>query len=133
MTAVRALWARDRLGFLLAAIAAATVVSGLVQLVAPGFVLDLLDAESTETTRHFFGIVGMFMAIVGGLLLHALLRPPPPPGFVVLWASLQKLGACLAVAIGVGRDVFSELALLVAGFDLLTAVIGALFLWRARP
>jgi hypothetical protein len=133
MTAVRALWARDRLAFLLAAIAAATIVSGLVQLVAPGFVLDLLDAESTKTTRHFFGIVGMFMAIVGGLLLHAMLRPPPAAGFVVFWASLQKLGASLAVAIGVGRGVFSDLALLVAGFDLLTAVIGALFLWRARP
>jgi hypothetical protein len=133
MSAVRALWARDRLGFLLAAIAAATIVSGLVQLLAPGFVLDLLDAESTKTTRHFFGIVGMFMAIVGGLLLHTLLRPPPPAGFVIAWASLQKLGACIAVTLGVGRDVFSKLALLVAGFDLLTAAVGALYLWRARP
>jgi hypothetical protein len=133
MSAVRALWARDRLGFLLAVIAAATVVSGVVQLVAPGFVLDLLDAESTETTRHFFGIVGMFMAIVGGLLLHALLKPPPPARFVIVWASLQKLGASAAVTLGVGRDVFSKLALLVAGFDLLTAVVGALYLWRARP
>ena len=39
----------------------------------------------------------------------------------------------IAVTVGVGRDVFSELALFVAGFDLLTAVVGAVYLWRARP
>jgi hypothetical protein len=132
VSTARALWARDRLAFLLAAIAAATIVSGLVQLVAPGFVLGILDADSTATTRHFFAIVGMFMAIVGALLLHTLLRPPPADRVVVMWASLQKLGACLAVAIGVGHDIFSSLALLVAAFDFCTAAIGGLFLWRER-
>jgi hypothetical protein len=130
VSAARALWARDRFGALLAAIAAVTIVSGLFQLVFPGFVLDLLDAESSKTTRHFFAIVGMFMAIVGGLLLHTLLLPPPPDRVVVLWAAIQKAGAFAAVSLGVFRDVFSELAFGVALFDLATAVLLAWYLRR---
>ena len=72
-----------------AAIAALTVVSGGTQLVAPGFVLDIIDGDSNDTSRHFFAIVGMFMVIVGGLLLHGLLRPPVP-AYVALWCALQS-------------------------------------------
>ncbi|MEX0789565.1 MAG: patatin [Actinomycetota bacterium] len=114
-----------RLKLALQAIAAITMVSGAAQLVLPGFVLDLLAAESTPTTRHFFAIVGMFMFLFGGMLLHGL-RVSPRPDVILLWASLQKFGAAAAVGIGVGRGVFSALALLVAGFDLLS---GALIFW----
>ena len=87
---------------ILAAISVATVISGAVQLVAPGFELGFLRAESTATSRHFFGIVGMFMVFFGGLLLHALVRPKENPAAFV-WAGLQKLGACVAVSLGVAR------------------------------
>ena len=118
----------DPLRGVVAAISALTVVSGLGQLVLPGTVLDLLGAESTPTSRHFFAIVGMFMAVVGGVLLHALLVEPTPP-YVVLWGALQKLGAFVAVSVGVVRDLFGSIALVVALFDLLTAVLaGALWL-----
>ena len=118
----------DRLRAAVAAVAAITVVSGLGQLVVPGVVLDVLGAESTPTTRHFFAIVGMFMVIVGGLLLHGLLQPPVP-AYVALWCALQKAGAVAAVSIGVARDLFGGLSLAVAGFDLLSAVLAAV-LWR---
>lgn len=114
-----------RLKLALRAIAAITMVSGAAQLVLPGFVLDLLAAESTPTTRHFFAIVGMFMFLFGGMLLHGL-KVSPRPDVILLWASLQKFGAAAAVGIGVGRGVFSALALLVAGFDLLS---GLLIFW----
>ena len=94
----------------------------------PGTVLDLLGAESTPTTRHFFAIVGMFMAVVGGVTLQALLVEPTP-AFVVLWCAVQKLGVFLAVSVGVLRDLFSWVAMTVALFDLLTAVL-ATMLWR---
>jgi predicted acylesterase/phospholipase RssA len=110
------------LHWLLAGIAAATAMSGAVQLVAPGFVLGFLDAEASPASRHFFGIVGMFMFLFGGLLLHALMRPRENPAAFV-WAGLQKLGAFAAVSLGVARGLFSPLALGVAGFDLLSALL----------
>jgi hypothetical protein len=132
MTPVQRLLA-DPLRGVVAAISALTVLSGLGQLVAPGVVLDALGAESTPTTRQFFAIVGMFMAVVGGVVLQALLTEPTP-AYVVLWGALQKLGAFIAVAVGVARDLFGSIALLVAFFDLLTAVLaGALWLRLRRP
>lgn len=115
-----------RLDFwLLVAIGIITVASGLLQLVAPEMVLRLVGAEATPTTRHFFAIVGMFMTLFGGLLLHALFSPAHHPA-MVFWASLQKFGASLAVGVGVLHHIFSGLALLVAGFDFLS---GLLILW----
>lgn len=121
-------WRSDWLRSVLLVIGVLTVVSGLGQLLVPGVVLDLLGGESTATTRHFFAIVGMFMVIVGGLLVHGLLRPPTPD-YVVMWVGLQKLGAFGAVGLAVWHGLFSSLALLVAFFDLATAVLCAV-MWR---
>ena len=118
----------DPLRGVVAVISAATALSGLVQLVMPGTVLDLLGAESTPTTRQLFAIVGMFMAVVGGVTLQALLAADPP-SYVVLWCAVQKAGAVVAVTVGVARDLFAGLALLVAGFDLLSALLAGL-LWH---
>jgi hypothetical protein len=112
-------------------IAAGTAVSGLVQLVAPGFVLDILSASSTATTRLFFGIIGMFMAIIGGMLVHALLEPYDRR-VVVFWASLQKLAACAAVTLAVVNDVFAAYALLLSTFDFLTGALGMAYLLQIR-
>jgi hypothetical protein len=118
----------DPLRLVLLAIAAITVASGLTQIVAPGFVLDRLSVENTEATRQLFATVGMFMVLFGGMLIHALLDRAEHP-IVVFWAALQKVGASAAVGIGVARGVFSEVALLVAGFDLLSGALGLVF-WR---
>ncbi|MFA9443758.1 patatin [Egicoccus sp. AB-alg6-2] len=109
-------------------IAAITVVSGLLQLLAPAFVLTLVGGSTTPTTEHFFAIIGMFMAIVGGLVLHAELASDSRE-VALLWGALQKYGAAIAVALGVGRGLFGALALLVAGFDL---VSGGLMTWHWR-
>lgn len=120
---------KDWLYWALTFIAAATVLSGLVQVVSPGFVLNAMSSEITSTTKHFFAIVGMFMMLFGGLFLHALLskRNHPIP---VMWASLQKFGAAIAVALGVMNHIFSFLALGVAGFDLLSGILGVLYWLR---
>ncbi|HET7326252.1 MAG TPA: hypothetical protein VFJ14_03115 [Nocardioidaceae bacterium] len=119
----------DWLRLVLVVIGAVTVLSGLGQLVVPGLVLDVLSGASTATSRHLFAIVGMFMVVVGGLLVHGLLSPPTP-AYVVLWAGLQKLGAFAAVGLGVARDLFASVALLVAVFDLATAVLCGVLWWR---
>ncbi len=117
------------LRLIVAAIGVITIVSGAGQVVAPGFVLGQLAVETNPASLHFFAIVGMFMVLFGGLLLHGMYRVPSQP-VALLWAGLQKFGASAAVGIGVMNDVFSPLAWLVAGFDLLS---GALILayWRA--
>ena len=109
----------------LVAISGLTVLSGFVQLLVPKVLLRGLSAQNTPTSRHFFGTIGMFMVVVGGALLHALLSRSDNR-VLVLWAGLQKFGASIAVAIGVRRAIFSPLALLVASFDFLS---GVLIMW----
>ncbi len=109
------------------AIAVITIATGAIQIVTPAFVLGTIGAESTAATRHLFGTVGMFMALFGGALLHALQRPVERR-IVVLWAALQKFGAVAAVGLGVARGLFSPLALGVAGFDLLSGLV-IIWLW----
>ena len=110
---------------LLLAVAAITALSGLVQMFGARFMLGFLDADTAPAAVHFFSIVGMFMLLFGGLLLHALLSPSPDP-LVLIWTGLQKLGAFVFVSLGVLNGIFSVLALGVALFDLAS---GLLLFW----
>ena len=118
---------RDWLYWLLALIAAATVLTGATQVFAPAFVLRFLEADVTTASAHFFAIVGMFMVLFGGATLHALFSARHQP-VVILWSCLQKFGASVAVACGVRRGVFSQLAYAVAVVDFLSGVL-ALWYW----
>lgn len=115
----------------LIAISALTVVSGAVQALAPARLLRALMAQDDAAARHFFATIGMFMVVVGGGLLSALLRPGRQP-IIVFWAALQKLGAAVAVGLGVKRRIFSPLALGVAFFDLLSGLLAAEHWRRTR-
>jgi hypothetical protein len=122
--AMPAAWVgRARLAVL--AIAAITALTGAVQIVVPGAVLDFLSADRSRAAEQGFATVGMFMVLFAGLVVHAL-TVRSGERVALLWASLQKLGASAAVGIGVARGVFSGVALLVASFDLAS---GALMLW----
>ncbi len=105
-----------------------TIFSGLLQIIHPGFVLDIIGAEITPTSKHFFAIVGMFMALFGGMVLHAIYSIQSNE-IAILWAAFQKLGAALAVGSGVFYGLFNGIALSVAIFDL---VSGAIILWYYR-
>ncbi|MCP3139581.1 patatin-like phospholipase family protein [Pyxidicoccus xibeiensis] len=122
---MRALW-QDRhervWRKVLAAIGWVTVVSGAVQLAAPAWELRVLDADASPTPAHFFRIVGMFMVLFGGLLLHGVHAPRENPA-AFLWAGLQKLGASLMVGLAVVQGLLSPVALLVAVFDMLSAAV----------
>jgi hypothetical protein len=82
----------------------------------------VIGGESTPASRHFFGIVGMFMVLFGAMLLQALLTAGDH-SVAVLWAGVQKFGAAAAVGFGVSKGIFSPLALGVAGFDLLSGFL----------
>ena len=115
--------------FLCRAVGVLTIVSGAVQVAAPAFVLGFVGGDASPPSRHFFGIVGMFMVLFGGALVHGL-AGAAPDRVVLLWTGLQKLGASAAVGLGVARGLFVPLALAVAGFDLASGVV--IFLFRAR-
>jgi hypothetical protein len=110
------------LHWLLVLISVTTVVSGIVQIFAPGFILGLLSAEITPATRQCFGTIGMFMFLFGGLLLHVLLTRQMIAA-VFFWAGLQKIGAFIAMGIGVFHEIYGPKSLLVAGFDLLSGIL----------
>jgi hypothetical protein len=115
--------------WLVAAVAALTVLSGAVLILWPGGVLGILGSEQSATTLHLFGLVGMFMALFGGALLHALFGARNAP-IVVLWSGLQKVGAVTAMTIGVVHGIFSPLGLAVAAFDLVSALLIFAYLFR---
>lgn len=109
-------------------ISVATVLSGLTQVFVPGFVLNVVGASVTPTSSHFFAIVGMFMALFGGLMLHAVYSEYPNR-VAILWCALQKLGAFVAVGLGILNGIFSIMAGGVALFDLFS---GLLFLYYLK-
>lgn len=112
----------------LLAISAITILSGAVQMAAPGIVLHVVSGEATPTTLHFFAIIGMFMVLFGGLMWQALRAPTPQP-IPLFWAAWQKVGAAIAVGLGVSRGLFGPLALAVASFDLCSGIL-ALWFWN---
>jgi ABC-type Fe3+-siderophore transport system permease subunit len=121
-------WRRDPLRWTLFAIAVGTFFSGLLLIVLQRFVLDLLSAPTTTSDRLFFGIIGMFMAIVGGTLTQDLLRRPSR--LVVGWSALQKLGASAAMSLAVALSVFSYYGIILAGFDFCSALLAMAYWWR---
>jgi hypothetical protein len=108
------------------AIAVITIISGAVQIFAPGAELRMLQVELTPTTAHFFATIGMFMVLFGGVLAHSLAGDTPDP-VVVFWTGWQKLGASAIVGLGVMHHIFSPLALLVAAFDGASGVVAFLY------
>ena len=109
-------------------IAAGTFLSGLLLIVLQRWILDLLSAPTTTSDRLFSGIIGMFMAIVGGTLTQDLLRRPSR--LVVGWSALQKLGASAAMSLAVALSVFSYYGIILAGFDFCSALLAIGYWWR---
>lgn len=117
---------RRYLNFIIILISAITILSGALQLVLPEFVLMLVGGEASETSRHFFSIIGMFMVLFGGLMLHTMYSANTSRE-AILWSALQKLGASAAVGLGIYKGLFAPMAAAVAGFDLLSGFI--FFYW----
>lgn len=105
-----------------------TIISGLVQMISPHTVLTFIQGEITPTSSHFFAIVGMFMAIFGALMLHAIYSAYPQHP-AILWCAMQKLGAFVAVGLGIINGIFAPIAAAVALFDLFS---GLIFLYYLR-
>jgi hypothetical protein len=99
-----------------------TIVSGLIQLFSPAFILSFIHGDITPSTEHDFAIIGMFMFLFGGLMLHSLYNAVTD-SVVVFWCALQKFGASIAVFLAIAKNLFAPVAALVAGFDLFSSFI----------
>ena len=115
--------------WLVVVISAVTVLSGAVLILWPGPVLGFFGCDQSPTAMHFFGVIGMLMALFGGALLNALFSGRNAP-IVVLWCGLQKFGAVAGMGIGMAHGIFSLLGVLVAAFDLVSALLMFAYLFR---
>jgi len=117
------------LRLILMVIAAITIASGLTQMVAPGFVLGIIGGEALPSTNHAFATVGMFMFITGAMFLQSLWKRSTEPA-IPLWIGVQKFAAFVLVSWGVYKGLFGVLAMAVALFDMVTALLTWLYLKR---
>jgi len=108
-----------------------TFVSGVVQIFVPATVLGFIGAEISSYTKHFFAIIGMFMALFGGMIVHVIYRVEENKA-AIFWSGLQKIGAALAVGIGVLNGIFAAVALSVALFDALSSLVLFYYLYLLR-
>jgi hypothetical protein len=100
----------------------ATLFSGAMQVIAPVFVLNFVGAEIDTTAKQLFATIGMFMFLFGAMMVHALYNEENNR-VAVIWSGLQKLGASVAVFIGIFNGTFILLAAGVAVFDLISALL----------
>lgn len=107
---------------LLLIISIATLFSGALQAIAPAFVLDFVGAAIDETSKQLFATIGMFMFLFGGMMIHALYHEENNR-VVIIWSGLQKLGASVAVFVGIFKGIFIPLAAGVAVFDLVSGIL----------
>lgn len=119
------------LRLLLIMIAAITIVTGLTQLLVPGWVLSVIAREHSALGAHFFATVGMFMLITGAMFLQSLLMRSSEAA-IPLWIGIQKAAAALLVAWATVRGLLLPLAYGVAAFDGFTTLITFMF-WRRLP
>jgi hypothetical protein len=99
-----------------------TLISGITQLIIPGFILKLTGAEVSETNSHFFAIIGMFMTLFGGLMIQTVYGKETGAA-AIFWSALQKMGSSIAVFAGILKGLFAIQAAAVAGFDLLSGIL----------
>ncbi len=110
------------LRLILLLISITTLLSGALQGLAPAFVLGFVGAVIDTESKQLFATIGMFMFLFGGMMIHALYNEDDNQ-VAVIWSGLQKLGASVAVFIGILNGVFIPVAAGVAIFDLLSALL----------
>jgi len=112
---------RSATGFLPRVAAAAGVlgvVSGLAQVLRPDAVLAFMGARlaASEALLFCFAVIGAFIALFDGLLLHVMASQTRAASVALLWVALEKLTYAAAVGIGVARGLFAPAALLLVAF-----------------
>lgn len=117
-----------------------TVATGVNVVVVPRLVLRLLGAPRRQPSPYLLQVIGMFIAISGGLLVDAARAAPKRGGGVarggndvaLRWSFAQKLAVVIAVVLGVRSGRLGRQALGVAAFDAVSAAVIAKLLLAPR-
>lgn len=99
-----------------------TLSSGVIMMIAPGFVLSFAGPDINTTSRQLFATIGMFMFLFGALMVHSL-YDEEDNRVAIFWSGWQKIGASVAVFTGIFKGIFIPLAAGVAMFDLLSGLL----------
>lgn len=99
-----------------------TVLSGLVQMIDPAFVLKSVGIAATPVSKQLFATIAMFMILFGGMVIHGVYSAFKS-NVIILWAAFQKFGASIAVGIGILHGIFNLFSGCVALFDLCSGVL----------
>ena len=102
-----------------------TAASGAALMAAPRTALRAMGAEAIDPAPLLYRVVGMFMAVSGGLLVDGATDTR-----ALRWSLAQKTGAALGVGLGVASGQYRPRALAVAAFDAAGAVLLARMLAR---
>lgn len=108
-----------------------TAVSGACLVVVPRLILRILGAGRREPAPFFVQVVGMFMMTSGGLLADGSRQTPPAP-IALRWALAQKIGAAVAMVLGVRSKRIGRLALVIAAIDACSAALAARLLLASK-
>ncbi len=112
-------------------ISAVTIISGLVQLVAPAWELSFIATSQSALGEQFFATVGMFMVITGAMFLQSLLTHSSERA-IPLWIGVQKAAAVALVSLAIVRGLLAPIAFGTVGFDAVSAIITFVF-WHRMP
>jgi hypothetical protein len=111
------------------AVGGLTAASGLTLIAVPRFVLWALGAGRAAPAPFLFRIIGMFMTVSGGLLADGA-RSPGTGRVALRWSLAAKIGAAMAIGIGVRSKRFGTQALALAAFDAAAAGLVAAVIVR---
>lgn len=114
---------------LLIFIAIITVLTGSAQMLASEVMLQLIGADASSVSQHWFTTVGMFMVITGAMFAQTLWSRSKERA-VPFWIGVQKLAAAALVAWAYAKGQANALVLLVAAFDFASAALAFLFAYR---
>jgi hypothetical protein len=114
---------------LLILIAVITVLAGATQMLASGLMLQIIGADVSPVSQHWFTTVGMFMVITGAMFAQTLWARSKERA-VPLWIGVQKLAAAVLVAWAFAKGQTNALVLFVCAFDFASAVLAFLFVYR---
>lgn len=109
-------------------ISSVTLILGVFQLLNPMAALGMMGrGEILPVTSHYFAMLGFFMILFNGMVLHTVYEIQTSKT-IILWAALQKIGVAVLVFIGIVGGHFHFTAIGVALFDLISGVLFLFFL-----
>lgn len=104
-------------------LAATMLLTGCAWLLAPSLMFASVSTEAATPTAHaLFASNGLFLAILGAALLHALRQRAALP-VLLLWISIEKLAYAALLLWQVNEGGFSSRVVSMAAFDGIAALL----------